>query len=89
MMFWYGSHWVFWQALLMWLFMIALWGFIIWAIWYFVSSAFRDSHRDRRDKDARAILDERLARGEIDTEEYRRLNDLIRGRSSVGAGDSR
>ena len=41
---------------------------------------------------ARRILDERLARGEIDAEEYRRLRDLLdggAGRSTAGSGDRR
>ena len=38
---------------------------------------------------ARAILDERLARGEIDAEEYRRLREVLDGgpsRSPAGTG---
>ena len=42
------------------------------------------------DGDARRILDERLARGEIDIEEYQRLRDVIEGRagsrSRAGSG---
>ena len=40
---------------------------------------------------ARRILDERLARGEIDAEEYRRLRETLDGaaRPEPGAGDNR
>lgn len=37
------------------------------------------------------ILDERLARGEIDAEEYQRLRDLLdgTGRAAAGSGSTR
>lgn len=91
MMFWYGSHWAFWQVALMWVVMIAFWGLIIWAVWALVHSVTRRPEHDRRDDDARRILDLRLARGEIDSEEYRRLRDLLTGgeRAHVGGGDRR
>jgi putative membrane protein len=66
--------------------MVAFWGLIIWAVWYFVTGANRRPDPDRTSPgDAKRILDERLARGEIDTDEYRRLLAVIRG-DSVGAG---
>ena len=81
MMFWYGGHLVFWQAALMWVGMIAFWGLVIWAVYALIASATRrpDNRPDgeHRAADARRILDERLARGEIDTAEYQRLRDLI------------
>jgi uncharacterized membrane protein len=36
--------------------------------------------------DPRQILDERLARGEIDAEEYQRQRDIIDGRSRAVTG---
>ncbi len=75
MMFWYGAHWAFWQAGLMWIGMIAFWGLLIWGIYALISTA-RRTDRDQRG-DARRILDERLARGEITAEEYQRLIGLI------------
>ena len=77
MMFWDGGSWVWWQVLLMWTGMIAFWGALIWAAYYFVSASFRDSRRNDVQGGAKRILDERLARGEIDTGEYQRLQDAL------------
>jgi putative membrane protein len=77
MMFWYGSHLVFWQAALMWAGMIAFWGLVIWALYALFAGATRRPDREHRGSDARRILDERLARGEIDAAEYQRLRDLL------------
>ena len=86
MMFWYGGHWVFWQAALMWLVMIAFWGLVIWLVYYFVVSAIRESRGHDQRGSAKAVLDQRLARGEIDAEEYRRLRDLIASDDGVPFG---
>lgn len=99
-MMWYwggGVHW--WGWLLGFVAMVAFWGLVIWGIWYFVTGITRRPHQpyeppQQGPDDAKRILDERLARGEIDTEEYRRLLALIRGeptsrsdrRPPVGAG---
>lgn len=77
MMFWYGGHWAFWEIGLMWIGMIAFWAFLIWAVYALVTSATRKPGHGPGGEDARRILDQRLARGEIDAEEYRRLRDLI------------
>jgi putative membrane protein len=95
MMFWYGGGWAWWQAGLMWLAMIAFWALLIWAVYALVTGATR---RDQPAQggpplggDARRILDERLARGEIDAEEYRRLRDILGGggRDTAGSGSAR
>lgn len=89
MMFWYGAHWAFWQASLMWLGMILFWGLLIWAVYALITAATR---KPRHDNSAREILDERLARGEIDEAEYQRLRDLMGSgdqRDSAGAGSAR
>jgi putative membrane protein len=70
----------------MWLAMIAFWVLLIWLIYALVTGAVgrgRQPERgeERRDGDARRILDERLARGEIDVEEYQRLRDAIEARA--------
>jgi putative membrane protein len=92
MMIW-NSGWAWWQASLMWLPMIAFWALLIWLIYALVTGATGRGRRpergeERGDGDARRILDERLARGEVDLEEYQRLRDVIEGRaaSHTGAG---
>jgi putative membrane protein len=78
MMFWYGGHWAFWQASLMWVGMIVFWALLIWAVYALITAATRKAPRDDGGGgDARRILDQRLARGEIDETEYRRLCDLL------------
>ena len=85
MMFWYGSGWAWWQAGLMWVGMIAFWALLIWAVYAVVKSiTTRDAGQPepsggRPAADPRRILDERLARGEIDAEEYRRLREVLDG----------
>jgi putative membrane protein len=89
MMFWYGGGWPFWEVALMWVGMIAVWGLLIWAVFALVISITGrpgrggPGDRERRGDDVRHILDKRLARGEIDTDEYRRLRD------ELAAGDAR
>jgi putative membrane protein len=77
MMFWYGGHWAFWQAGLMWAGMIAFWGLLIWGLYALITNATRKPRDTDNGNDAVRILDRRLARGEIDAAEYQRLRDLI------------
>jgi putative membrane protein len=77
MMFGYGASWPFWEVALMWVGMIAFWGFLIWAVYALITSATHKPDAGQRSEDPRRILDGRLARGEIDTAEYQRLRDLI------------
>jgi len=77
MMFWYGGHWAFWQAGLMWAGMIAFWGLLIWGGYTLVTNATRKPRDTDDGSDAVRILDRRLASGEIDAAEYQRLRDLI------------
>jgi uncharacterized membrane protein len=82
MMFWYGAHWAFWQTSLMWLGMILFWGLLAWAIYALITAATcRSPGGDHDGGDTRRILDQRLALGEIDEAQYRRLRDLL------GSGD--
>jgi putative membrane protein len=72
----------------MWLAMIAFWALLIWAVYALVTGVTRRAGEHQRSGqqpgDARRILDERLARGEIDPDEYRRLREVLEG----GAGRS-
>lgn len=97
-MMWYwggGVHW--WGWLLGTVGMVAFWGLVIWAISYFVTSVTRRPEHGQGPAGAKRILDERLARGEIDPEEYRRLRDVLKGddvgsagsQPPVGTGDRR
>ena len=79
-MMWYwgnGAQW--WAMLIGFLVMIGLWGAIGWAIWYFVTGSTRQPEQSNRPDDAKGILDQRLARREIDAEEYRQLREVIGG----------
>jgi uncharacterized membrane protein len=74
--------------------MIAFVGVLVWAVCALVVNATRKPGRDRDTQPGSAlgILDERLALGEIDIEEYKRLQDLIgsgRSDSPSGAGGAR
>jgi len=82
-------HW--WGWLLGALAMVAFWGVLIWAVWYFVTAVTRRPEGGRLPgdrlegdrpgtADPKRILDERLARGDIDADEYRRLRDLLQER---------
>jgi putative membrane protein len=90
MMIW-NNGWAWWQGGLMWFAMIAFWALVVWLIYALVTGAGRNRRperdEERRGGDARSILDERLARGEIDVEEYQRLRDAIAGDSPSHAGN--
>jgi len=90
MMFGYGGAgggWPVWAVALMWIGMLAFLGVLIWVGYTLMTNASRGSHEQRRGDqgaherrngaDARGVLDERLARGEIDGAEYQRLRGLI------------
>ena len=91
MMFWYGGGWAWWQASLMWAGMLVFWGLLIWGAYALIKSLTRTPGRQGTDGDAaRHILDQRLARGDITPEDYRRLRDLIdAGKASVDSGAGR
>ena len=77
MMFWYGGGWAFWQVALMAAGMIAFWALLIWAVYALVVSSTRLAGPRHWGGGPRQILEERLARGEIDAEEYRRLREVL------------
>jgi uncharacterized membrane protein len=100
MMFGYGGTgggWPIWAVALMWVGMLAFLGVLIWVGYILMTSATRGSRQQHRGDqrarerhsgaDARGVLDERLARGEIDAAEYQRLRGLIAARDDqVPAG---
>jgi putative membrane protein len=65
---WSGWGW-WWMTLAM----VLVWGTVAWVV---IIVARRTSGSVRRD--AQDVLDERYARGEIDTEEYRTRRDALR-----------
>jgi putative membrane protein len=77
--------------------MIAFWALPIWAIYALVTGITRRPDQggpggQPPTGDPRCILDERLARGEIEAEEYQRLRNLLdggTGRSTAGSGNRR
>jgi uncharacterized membrane protein len=79
MMFGYGNGWPVWE------------GILIWAGYALISSTTRKPGEPDYGGDPRRILDERLARGEIDAAEYQRLSDLIAhgGQAPAGSGSGR
>jgi putative membrane protein len=75
-MFEYGSSSSGWDIALMSLAMLVIWGLAIWAICYLVIG--RSNRRLESGPDeARSILNQRLAKGEIDQDEYRQLIELL------------
>jgi uncharacterized membrane protein len=86
MMFGYGgSGWPLWAMTLMWTGMLIVLGVLIWGGCALMTSAARrpghpggPAAQDQpRETDTRRILDDRLARGQIDAAEYQSLQDLI------------
>jgi putative membrane protein len=87
MMFWYGhAGWAVWQIALTWAVMVAFWGLLIWAVYALITWGRRKPGAGAADDGARQILDERLARGEIDAGEYRRLREAM---EETGSGKAR
>lgn len=89
-MFGYGhSGWAGWEITLMWVGMIAVVALIAWALTNTVP--WRGSGGSGHDPSAPGrILDERLARGEIDAGEYARLRDALNSggaKPPTGAGN--
>ena len=82
MMGWYGDGawgWAGW--LVMTLMMVAFWGLVVWGLVAIFRGTSRSDDRNTgggRTRDPWEILDERFARGEIDVEEYRARQDVLR-----------
>jgi uncharacterized membrane protein len=79
MMYGGAGGWPVWAAVLMWIGMLAFLGVLIWVGYTLMTRQHqqRGAYERRRGADAGEILNERLARGEIDAAEYKRLRGLI------------
>lgn len=75
MMSWANDGWSWWAWLLMGLGMVAVWALIVWAVVFVVRTTRRPGEHPG---DGRVILDERLARREIDEQEYHTRRDALR-----------
>ncbi len=91
MMFWYGGHWGSWQGALSLVVMVAFWGLFAWALYAVLTGVRRWPGQYGGRPDSHSILDERLARGEIDQDQYKATLDLIRtgGAGPAPAGGGR
>ncbi len=74
-----GAGWVF--MVLAWVALIVL---VVWAIGQLFPARSAGDSQERAPETPQEILDRRLARGEIDTDEYARLRDALI--SAHGAG---
>jgi putative membrane protein len=63
-----------------WLWMAGVWIVVVVVVAWAAVALFPR----RTDREPRMILDDRLARGEIDVDEYRRLRDELDGRTPAG-----
>lgn len=77
MMWWGHGDWSWGGWLVMSLTMIAFWALVIWAV--FAAIRAGTTSRPKRQQAPEDILAERLARGEIDEDEYWRRLDAVRG----------
>ena len=77
MMFEYGSHLPFSQVALLWIGRIVFVGIFAWLVYMLILHTIERTPRDHDDNRVRQILDQRPARGEIDAEESRTLQNLM------------
>lgn len=63
----YGFHWVF---------MIAFWALVIWAVIALVRS-FRGARSSGSEEPAQAILERRFARGELSAAEFKKMRGTL------------
>lgn len=88
-MMYYSGDWAWWAWIPMTVVMALFWGLLIWAVVTLVRGrGFFTSPAEPAEREARSspedILAERLARGEIDVDEYERRMDAVRGRGRRG-----
>jgi putative membrane protein len=86
MMFWYGAGgWAWWQGALMVAAMLVFWGLLVWAIHALATGGGRNGSQ-HSPGEPRRILELRLARGEIDAEEFARVKDLLAAGAASDSG---
>jgi putative membrane protein len=74
----YGGGWPVWEIALMWIVMITFVGLLAWGIYALAGGSRRRSNElGEGAGDPARILDARLARGEIDTDEYAQLREAL------------
>jgi putative membrane protein len=79
MMWYWGSGVEWWGWLLGSVGMLAFWAVVVWCVLYLLTNRTQRPNTDHQNPpDAEQILDERLARGEIETDEYRKLLAVLR-----------
>jgi putative membrane protein len=79
----YGGGWPVWEIAFMWIVMIAFVGLLAWGIYALVGSSRRRSNElGEGAGDPARILDERLARGEVDADEYAKLREALASSST-------
>ena len=81
----YGGGWPVWEIALMWIVMIAFVGLLAWGIYALAGGASRRRGNELGEGagDPARILDERLARGEIDADEYAQLRAALAERAAL------
>jgi putative membrane protein len=79
----YGGGWPVWEIAFMWIVMIAILGLLAGGI-YALAGGSRRRHNELGEgaEDPAQILDERLARGEIDADEYAQLREALASSST-------
>ncbi len=84
----YNGSWSGWGVAGMTFGTVIFWALIIWAMYVLVTGASRRHVADHHGDSAGRILDERLARGDIDADEYQRLTDVLAARTSHDLSDA-
>ena len=77
MLFWDGGQVSSWQIAIMSVGMIAFWGVVVWLGYLVFRAATKSSPTPDEGQSARRILDERLARGEVDADQYQLIRSEL------------
>jgi putative membrane protein len=74
-----GWHWSWWAWSLMTVAMVAGWGAVLWLL-----AGLGHPDPPQEEDGAEGVLADRLARGEIDVDEYQRRIDALHGEAQAG-----